>query len=721
MLVLKNGKTYPFNKEKIRNAMIQANNQVDMPDFDTINCIVDEMEEELVNQNEEIIPVEQIEDLVMSYLFRYLSETARKYTSYKLKQEERVKNPSEIDKVLMDNKEVSQENANKNTILAHIKNAYLAEIPSKEAMRAALPKDCLEAHDKGVVYFHDMAYSIRPVHNCELLNLDELLQNGCEINSVWIEKPKSFRTACTVTTQILTHVAGNTYGGCTINLLHLAKFVDVSRQKIRKQIREELSSLNGVLMDSAFNSLINEIAEKRLLTEIKDGMQTFQYQTNTLCSSVGQAVFLTVSVWLSEDERYKDDLILVYKEMLKQRIQGVKNKNGVYENPNFPKILYFLDENTMRGGKDYDITILSAECSAKRLVPDYMSVKKHMELKGIPTPSMGCRALLSPYRDENGELVVWGRFNCGVATLNLPYIAMENNPERSREVFWSNLKHYLNIANRDMIWRVNHVAKIKSDVCPILWQQGGLAKLKPGESLESLVYGGYATVTLGYSGLYEAVKYITDEGHWEENGQKFAHEILDELNRNNKELSSNINVSVALYGTPQETLVDKFARACIREFGHVGDFSSRHYDTNSYHIPVFEKVDAFTKLKLEEQFSDKTLGGSISYVEVPNLSNNIDAMLELINFIGENCLYSEINSEVSHCENPDCMFEGYDFKKIITDDGIRWQCPVCGEKERVRTSYRVCGYLSTLTSVTRGRAEDIFDRVKHLSIEEPLV
>lgn len=292
---------------------------------------------------------------------------------------------------------------------------------------------------------------------------------------------------------------------------------------------------------------------------------------------------------------------------------------------------------------------------------------------------------------------------------------MENNPTHSEKIFWSNLEHYLGLTNRSLIWRVNHVAKIKSDVCPLLWQYGGLTKLKPGESLEKTVYGGYATVTTGYSGLYECVKYLTGENHWEGKGKEMAHKILDKLNENNSELGKNINVSVALYGTPQETLVDKFARACIREFGHVGDGSNRHYDTNSYHVPVFEKMDAFTKLKTEEQFSDKTLGGSISYVEVPNLSNNIDAMLELINFIGENCLYSEINSEVSHCENPDCLFEGYDFKKVMNSEGIRWQCPMCGEIDRVRTSYRVCGYLSTLTNVTRGRAEDIYDRVKHLN------
>lgn len=327
----------------------------------------------------------------------------------------------------------------------------------------------------------------------------------------------------------------------------------------------------------------------------------------------------------------------------------------------------------------------------------------------------GCRALLSPYKNSNGNYITWGRFNMGVQSLNLPYIAMENNPNNDEEIFFHNLDHYLSIAYRDAIWRINHISKIKAKVCPILWQYGGLATLKPNESLEKLVYGGYATVTIGYSGLYECVKYITKANHWEGNGKKFAHKILDYINQKNKEMGDNLNVSFALYGTPAEVLTDKFAKACIRDFGHIGDETQRHYETNSYHIPVFQHISAFDKLKTEAQFSEKTLGGSISYVEVPNLSNNIDAMLELIEFIGENCIYAEVNSEVSQCENPDCLFQGYDFKKILVDGGIRWQCPQCGETERVRTSFRVCGYLSTLTSLTDGRAEDVFNRVKHLN------
>lgn len=710
-------KLVEFDKNKIRNAIIQAYNQIEMPNFKVIDNICNEIEEELLNYNEEVIEIDEVENLVMSYLYRSLPNVAREYSSYKLERERINKNPTELEKVLYVKSEINQENANKNAELAHIKNAYLAEIPSKEAMRAALPKDSLEAHDRGVVYFHDSAYSIREVTNCELLNLEELFK-GCELGGRWIETPKSFLTACTVATQLLSHVTGNTYGGCTINLLHLAKFVNVSREKIRKQVREEVELIIEQIKDKGnfdYDNTVEEITQQRLMKEIKDGMQTFDYQNSTLCSNVGQAVFLTVSVYLNEDPEYTEDLILVFKEMLRQRINGIPNREGVRENTNFPKIVYALDEDTLEGGKYYDITKLCAECSGKRLVPDYMSVKKHKELKGIFTPSMGCRALLSPYEDENGKLITWGRWNAGVTSLNLPYIAMENNPDRSEEILFKNLEHYLNIANRNIIWRVNHVAKIKAKVCPVLWQYGGLARLNPEDTLEKMMYGGYATVTLGYSGLYEAVKYITGEGHWLKKGNELAHKILDYLNDNNKKLGENLNVSVALYGTPAETLTDKFAKACIRDFGHVGDGTQRKFETNSYHFPVFEKINAFDKLEFETQFSEKTLGGSISYVEVPNLSNNIEAILEIINFIGNNCLYAEINSEISHCST--CGFQGYDFKKVAAEDGtVRWKCPQCGEEDpkKVKTSYRICGYISNYTP-TEGRSQDIMNRVKHLN------
>ena len=503
----------------------------------------------------------------------------------------------------------------------------------------------------------------------------------------------------------------------------MAKFVDISRQKIKKEVLEEIGIITEELSDDYgldYNKVVERIVEKRLAKEISQGMQCFDYQNSTLCSSVGQAVFLTVSVYLNEDPQYTDDLILIFKEMLKQRIKGTKDKSGAYVNPTFPKILYFLDKDTMRGGKYYDITRLCAECSAKRLVPDYMSVKKHMELKGVCTPSMGCRALLSPWvNPETNKLQTWGRGNLGVQSLNLPYIAMENNPNRSEEIFFKNLDHYLDIVYQDMLWRINHVAKIKAKSCPILWVYGGMAKLDPEDSLESLVYGGFYTCTTGYSGLYECTKYITGENHWEEgSGKNFAIRVLDYINERNAKFGEQVNVSIALYATPAETLTDKFAKACIKDFGHVGDGTQRNYLTNGYHIPVFHNIDAFSKLSKEAIFSDKTAGGSISYVEVPNLSNNVEAMLELIEHIGENCLYAEINSEVSQCENPDCMFSGYDFKKIVNKGEIRWQCPKCGETERVRTNFRVCGYMSTLNHLTEGRAQDVNERVKHLNIEE---
>ena len=719
-VVKRDGRVVPFDQQKIEDAITQAWNQIGYPDFDSIA----NLSALIANEVSDRATVREIENTVMSILFQHVPDVAREYCSYKMERERARKHPNEIEKVLLNKSDISQENANKDTTRAHIMSAYLAEIPSKQAMRDALPKDCLEAHDANIVYFHDMAYSIRPIENCRLLDLDCLLQNGFELNGIWIEKPKSFLTACTVATQVLTHVTGSSYGGCTINLLHLAKFVDVSRQKIRKEEKKKLDRILDNILDKKgfhYEEVLNKNVNERLQKEISQGIQTFTYQNQTLCSGIGQAVFLTVSVYLNEDKENVNDLILVFKEMLKQRIQGVKTKDGTYENLNFPKILYFLDEDTMKGGKYYDITVLCAECSAKRLVPDYMSVKKHMEIKGVVTPSMGCRALLSPWRNpKTGELQTWGRANIGVQSLNLPYIAMLDNPNRSIDKFFDNLDKYLQIAYRDMLWRINHVSKIKAKTCPVLWVYGGVAKLNPEDTLYDLVHGGFYTCTLGYMGLYECVKYLTGHGHWEEeNGAKnLANKILDYLNEQNEIFGYEVNVSIALYGTPAETLTDKFAKACVEKFGHVGDGTVRDYLTNSYHIPVFKNTNAFDKLSIEAEFSDKTAGGSISYVELPNMSNNIEAVLELIEHIGDTCLYAELNSEISTCGK--CGFNGYDFPKVFAEDGtIRWKCPRCGETdpEIVHTSYRICGYISNYTP-NQGRSQDIKNRVKHLNLEE---
>lgn len=708
MKVVKNNKEVAYNRNKIRNAIIQAFNQVKYPDFKEVDILTDEVEEMLdtycYENKTDTVPIEEISNLIMSVLFRDAPAAAREFSSYKIKKEKAYSNPNEIEKVLFVSPEIAMENGNKDPHLSHITNAYLAEIPAKEFMREQLPKDCLDAHDRGVVYFHDMAYSGRPLHNCDLLNLEELFK-GCEINGIWIETPKSFKTACTVATQILTHATSEQYGGITVNLLHLAKFVEVSRAKIKKKYDAYPLS----------TELKERMVQDELNTEIKDGMQTFLFQNNTLCAGTGQAVFLSVSTWLNEDPEYTDDLILVFKEFIKQRIQGIKQKDGTYLNPNFPKILYFLDEDTMRGGKYYDITKLCAECSAKRLVPDYLSAKIHRELKGVPTPPMGCRSLLHPYQKPDGSYELWGRWNMGVQSLNLPYIAMENNPDRKEEILFANLDYYLDIAHRDMLWRANHIAKIKAGQSPLLWVYGGLTRLNPEDTLEKEVYSGRPSISLGYAGLYECVKYITGESQFEENGNKLAHKILDYLNASNAKFKENTGLAAGLYGTPMETLVDNFAKACIRDFGHVGDFSDRTFITNSYHYLVSEPVDAFTKLTNEAQFSNKTTSGSISYVEVPNMSNNIEGMLELIEHIGNECLYAEINSEVSCCKS--CGFEGYDFTKITATDGtVRWKCPCCGETDpkKVRTSYRICGYISNYTP-NEARSADIMGRVKHLN------
>lgn len=707
-----------FNSNRIRNAIIQAANQISYPDFDLIDSLTNKicrlvMEKSRDNQ----IEVKEIENIVMSVLYSDAPDIAREYSSYKMDKERAKENPTEIEKVLYVNDDIKYENGNKNPNLVHIKNAYLAEIPSKEMMKKLLPKDCWEAHERSIVYFHDSSYSARSLLNCCLWNLESMFK-GCSINSTYIETPKSFRTACTVASQALTMATSSQYGGITINLLHLAKFVDVSRQKIRKEVDDELSLvLDNISDDSDFNyeTIKERIVEERLQKEIKDGMQTFLYQTNTLCSGTGQAAFLSVGCWLSEDPKYSDDLIIVYKELIRQRLEGMRQEDGTYSNPNFPKILYVLDEDTMKGGKYYEITKLSAKCSASRLVPDYLGMKKHKELKGVLTFPMGCRSLLNPYQDENGNYITFGRANLGVQTLNLPYIAMENNKEHSEEILFKNLDHYMEIAQRDMLWRANHIAKIKAKENSLALMYGGYLRLQPEETLEKYVYSGYFSISLGYAGLREAVYYITGEDQFHDKGNKLAHKILDYLNNKNDELREKTGLAAGLYGTPMETGVEKFAKACIRDFGQIGDGTQHNYITNSYHHHVSDKVDAFTKLVDEAQFSDKTTSGSISYVEVPNLSNNIDAMLEIIECIGENCLYGEINSEISQCKT--CGFKGYDFKKKLDEKGfVKWECPKCGEDnpEKILVSYRICGYISNYTP-NAGRSSDIYNRVKHLN------
>lgn len=718
MVVIKNNKEIPYDSNKIRRAIIQAANQIKLPDFDFIDSLTNEITTKVVMKGKNAVSNSEIENIVMSVLYDKAPDIARQYSNYKIDKERAKKNPTEIEKVLYVNDDIKYENGNKNPNLVHIKNAYLAEIPSKEMLKKLLPKDCWDAHERSIVYFNDSAYSARNLLNCCLWNLEDMFK-GCAINSTYIETPKSFRTACTVASQALTMATSSQFGGITINLLHLAKFVDVSRKKIETEVEEEIHLMLDNFCDNEKSNFDVEkvktkIVNKRLQKEIEDGMQTFLYQTNTLCSGTGQAAFLSVGCWLSEDPKYSNDLIMVYKELIKQRLKGMRQEDGTYANPNFPKILYVLDKDTMKGGKYYEITKLSAKCSAQRLVPDYLGLKKHLKLKGVLTFPMGCRSLLNSYQDDNGNYITWGRANMGVQTLNLPYIAMENNKKHSEEILFKNLEHYLEIAQRDMLWRANHIAKIKAKDNPLALVYGGYLRLKPEDTLEKYVYSGYFTISLGYAGLREAVYYITGEDQFHKKGNKLAHKILDFLNEKNDELREKTGIAAGLYGTPMETGVEKFAKACIRDFGQIGDGTQNLYITNSYHHHVSDKVDAFTKLIDEAQFSDKTSSGSISYVEVPNLSNNIDAMLEIIECIGENCLYGEVNSEVSHCKT--CGFSRHDFKKVLIDNRVFWKCPKCGETNpnKVLTSYRICGYISNYTP-NKGRSQDIYNRVKHLN------
>lgn len=554
MVVIKDNKEMPYDSNKIRRAIIQAANQIKLPDFDFIDSLTNEITTKVVMKGKNAVSNSEIENIVMSVLYDKAPDIARQYSNYKIDKERAKKNPTEIEKVLYVNDDIKYENGNKNPNLVHIKNAYLAEIPSKEMLKKLLPKDCWDAHERSIVYFNDSAYSARNLLNCCLWNLEDMFK-GCAINSTYIETPKSFRTACTVASQALTMATSSQFGGITINLLHLAKFVDVSRKKIETEVEEEIHLMLDNFCDNEKSNFDVEkvktkMVNKRLQKEIEDGIQTFLYQTNTLCSGTGQAAFLSVGCWLSEDPKYSDDLIMVYKELIKQRLKGMRQEDGTYANPNFPKILYVLDKDTMKGGKYYEITKLSAKCSAQRLVPDYLGLKKHLKLKGVLTFPMGCRSLLNSYQDDNGNYITWGRANMGVQTLNLPYIAMENNKKHSEEILFKNLEHYLEIAQRDMLWRANHIAKIKAKDNPLALMYGGYLRLKPEDTLEKYVYSGYFTISLGYAGLREAVYYITGEDQFHKSGNKLAHKILDFLNEKNNELREKTGIAAGLYGTP---------------------------------------------------------------------------------------------------------------------------------------------------------------------------
>ena len=668
------------------------------------------------------LSVEEIQNLVEDELMKLNAfSVARKYITYRFQRALARQSNTTDDQILSliecANEEVKQENSNKNPTVNSVQRDYMAGEVSKDlTRRILLPEDIVKAHDEGLIHFHDADYFSQHMHNCDLVNLEDMLQNGTVISETMIEKPKSFSTACNVATQIIAQVASSQYGGQSITLSHLAPFVDVSRQKFRKEVKEEFETIGLELDDEKINAL----AEERLKKEITKGVQTIQYQVVTLMTTNGQAPFITVFMYLNEvpEGRLRDDLAMIIEETLKQRMKGVKNEKGVYITPAFPKLIYALQENNIEPNSQYYyLTELAARCSAKRLVPDYISEKVMKELKvdqngnGQCYPSMGCRSFLTPYIDENGKPKYYGRFNQGVVTINLVDVACSS--KRDMNKFWQIFDERLELCYRALMCRHERLKGTPSDVAPILWQHGALARLKKGETIDKLLYGGYSTISLGYAGLYECVKYMTGKSHTDPSATPFAIEVMQHLNDACTKWKEKENIDFSLYGTPIESTTYKFAKCLQKRFGKIEGVTDKNYITNSYHIHVTEHINAFDKLTFESQFQKLSPGGAISYVEVPDMQDNIDAVLAVMKHIYNNIMYAELNTKSDYC-----MACGYDGEIQIEKDEngkLIWVCPNCGNKNQdmMSVARRTCGYIGT-QFWNQGRTQEIKERVLHL-------
>ena len=660
--------------------------------------------------------VEEIQDLVEYQIMAHGAyEVAKNYVTYRYTRSLVRKSNTTDEKILSliecCNEEAKQENSNKNPIVNSTQRDYMAgEVSRDLSERLLLPQDIVEAHREGIIHFHDSDYYAQHMHNCDLVNLEDMLQNGTVISETMIEKPHSFSTACNIATQIIAQVASNQYGGQSISLAHLAPFVQVSREKIRRSVEEEVKML-GIDADEGVKS---SIVEKRLLDEIKKGVQTIQYQVITLMTTNGQAPFLTVFMYLNEakNDSEKHDLALIIEEMLRQRIQGVKNEAGVWITPAFPKLIYVLEEDNIREGTEYFyLTQLAAACSAKRLVPDYISEKKMKELKeGNCFPVMGCRSALSPWKDENGNYKFYGRFNQGVVTINLPDVALSSHKDMNE--FWRIFDERLELCKRALMCRHERLKGTLSDAAPILWQNGAIARLKKGEPIDKLLFGGYSTISLGYAGLCECVRYMTGKSHTDPSATGFALDVMKHMNDMCAKWKEETNIAFSPYGTPIESTTYKFAKCLQRRFGIVEGVTDKGYITNSYHVNVTEEIDAFSKLKFEAQFQALSTGGAVSYVEVPNMQNNLDAVIAVIQFIYDNIMYAELNTKSDYCQK--CGYDGE--IQIVSDNGkLVWECPNCGNRDQdtMNVARRTCGYIGT-QYWNQGRTEEIKDRVLHL-------
>ncbi len=722
-IIKRDGAIVDYDPEKIRIAIGKANKEVsdkEQASEKEINDIIKYIE----NLNKRRILVEDIQDIIEQKLMEFdRYQLAKRYITYRYTRElvRKANTTDQSIKELIDGESEywNTENSNKNARVVTTQRDYLAGITSTDITRRfLLPEDIVKAHDEGIIHFHDADYFAQnALHNCDLINLEDMLQNGTNINGVMIEKPHRFITAMTIATQLITAVASSQYGGCTISLTHLAPFVRDSYNKYLKKYEERKLP----------KEQCEKFAKEDLAREIKDGVQTFQYQINSMTTTNGQAPFLSVNMYLGETEEYKEELAMIIEEVLKQRIEGMKNEKGVFITPAFPKLLYVLEEdNIHEKSKYWYLTKLAAKCTAKRMVPDYISEKVMKELKkneygeGECYPCMGCRSFLTPDRSISlgnvakaknyvpGKGKYYGRFNQGVVTLNLPDIALSSG--KDMELFWQIFDERLDLCHRALQLRHQRLSKATSDVAPILWQHGALARLEKGESIHDLLHNGYSTISLGYAGLYECVKYMTGHSHTDNGkGKEFGLEVMQHMNDACKKWKEAENIDYSVYGTPIESTTYKFAKCLKKRFGTVKGITDRGYVTNSYHIPVFEEIDAFSKLKLESEFQRLSPGGAISYVETPNLQNNLDAVIELIKFIYENIMYAELNTKSDYCQ--ECGYDG----EILIDDNLEWYCPNCGNRnhDTLNVARRTCGYIGS-NFWNKGRTQEIKERVLHI-------
>ena len=719
-IIKRNGQEMIFDNGKIRNAITKANLSVDdvskrLSDAQ-IETIVSKVTDECASMGR-AVGVEEIQDFVEKAIMEQGAfDVAKNYITYRyIRQLARQVNTTDkqiFSLIDCQNEEVKQENSNKNPTVNSVQRDYMAGEVSKDlTKRFLLPEHIWKAHEEGLIHFHDADYFAQRMHNCDLVNLEDMLQNGTVISNTLIEKPHSFSTACNIATQIVAQVASSQYGGQSISLAHLAPFVDVSRQKIKKEVEAELNEACG----HADPEMVDKITEKRVKAEINRGVQTIQYQVITLMTTNGQAPFVTEFLYLGEakNEREREDLAMIIEETLKQRYDGVKNEQGVAITPAFPKIIYVLEESNIHPeSKYYYLTELAAKCTAKRLVPDYISEKKMKELKeGNCFPVMGCRSALSPWKDENGNYKFYGRFNQGVVTINLVDVALSSGGDMKK--FWKILDERLQLCYEALMCRHNRLKGTLSDAAPILWEHGAIARLKPGEKIDKLLYGGYSTISLGYAGLYECTKYMTGKSHTDPEATPFALDVMKAMNAACDKWKKETNIGFSIYGTPLESTTYKFAKCMQKRFGIIPGITDKNYITNSYHVHVTEHINAFDKLKFESQFQALSTGGAISYVEVPNVQDNVEAVLQVMKFIYDNIMYAELNTKSDYCQV--CGYDG-EIQIVEDDDGkLVWECPNCKNRDQTKMNVarRTCGYIGS-QFWNQGRTQEIRDRVLHL-------